>query len=58
MFYTIVNNSTLFMSMPNLISINIKYHGHDERVDVNLPFSYPCWWIRKGDEIVIKIRDR
>jgi hypothetical protein len=46
------------MSMPNLISINIKYHGHDERVDVNLPFSYPCWWIRKGDEIVIKIRDR
>jgi hypothetical protein len=24
------------MSMPNLISINIKYHGH-EKADVNLP---------------------
>jgi hypothetical protein len=45
------------MSMQNLISINIKYHGH-EKADVNLPFSYPCWWIRKGDEIVIKRRDR
>jgi hypothetical protein len=33
----IINNSSLFMSMSNLISIKYKYHGH-ETTCVNLFF--------------------
>jgi hypothetical protein len=38
-FNMIFKNSLLFMSMPNLISINIKYHGH-EKADVNFAFCH------------------
>jgi hypothetical protein len=33
--------------MPNLISINIKYHGH-EKADVNLPFHIHVGGYGKG----------
>jgi hypothetical protein len=42
------------MSMKKIFLINIKYHGHDEKGRCEFAFSYPCWWIMKGDEIVIK----
>jgi hypothetical protein len=46
-FHMIINNSSLFMSMLNLLSININTMDI-KRPHVNLPFSYPCWWIKEG----------
>jgi hypothetical protein len=32
-----------------------KYHGH-EKTHVKFALSYPCWWVRKKNEIIIRIR--
>jgi len=54
-FHMVFNNSSLFMSMSNLIKINIHFMTM-KRDMLMFFFSYPCWWIGKNNEIVIKWR--
>jgi hypothetical protein len=44
--------SSLFMSMSNLIKINIHFIGHEKRY-LNFFFLYSCWLIGKKSEVVI-----
>jgi hypothetical protein len=41
------------MSMSNFNLIQYKFYGH-EKTHVN-SFSYPCWWVGKRSEVVIKM---
>jgi hypothetical protein len=49
----VFNNSSLIMSMSNFNLIQYKFYGH-EKTHVN-SFSYPCWWVGKRSEVVIKM---
>ncbi len=51
----IFNNSSLFMSMSNLIEIDIHFINM-KRTHVLKKNSNPCWWIGGKSEMVIKWR--
>jgi hypothetical protein len=53
-FHMVFNNSLLFMSVSNLILINL--HFMDMKSHILIFFSYACWRIGKKSEIVIKWR--
>jgi hypothetical protein len=52
-FHMVFDNSSLFMSMPNLIWININIM--DMKVHILFfCFSYTCWWVGKKNVVIRK----